>query len=38
MDGFSKDVFEVYGTDKWVYWNEPNHNFKDDSDWQSRYW
>lgn len=38
MDILSDTVFKQYGTDNWVYWNEPTHNFKSNKDWQSRYW
>lgn len=37
MDEFSNSILKEHGTDNWVYWNEPNHNFKE-NDWQSRYW
>lgn len=38
LDEFGDKILRPYGTDEWVYWNEPQHNFVNDEDWQSRYW
>lgn len=35
MDKLSENVFKKYS--KWVYWNEPQHNFPS-NDWKERYW
>lgn len=33
MDEWGSEVLSPLGVDRWVYWNEPNHNFKNASDW-----
>ena len=35
MDNLAENIFKKYS--KWVYWNEPQHNFPKD-DWKERYW
>lgn len=35
MDKLAENIMKKYS--KWVYWNEPQHNFMKD-DWRERYW
>lgn len=35
MDSLGENIFKKYN--KWVYWNEPQHNFPS-NDWKERYW
>jgi hypothetical protein len=35
MDNLSESIYKKYS--KWVYWNEPQHNFPS-NDWKERYW
>lgn len=37
-DYWADTVFRPLSVGGWVYWNEPQHNFKSDDDWQTRYW
>lgn len=36
MDKLGESILKKYN--KWVYWNEPQHNFPTEDDWKDRYW
>eukprot|EP01100_Stratorugosa_tubuloviscum_P011945 TRINITY_DN544_c0_g2_i1.p1 TRINITY_DN544_c0_g2~~TRINITY_DN544_c0_g2_i1.p1 ORF type:complete len:555 (+),score=241.79 TRINITY_DN544_c0_g2_i1:91-1755(+) len=38
IDQWADSTLRYVGVDQWVFWNEPQHNFASNIDWQSRYW